>query len=486
MPDYHFELPLADEESLRLFLRHAFGFSVPDKAVCPGHMSPWQAFCDAYFARSRVAIWKASRGFGGKSLLLAMLGLTEALTLKCQVNVLGGSGEQAKRVHDYQVKAWHYPDAPRHLLASDPLKWETTLTWGNTVRALLASQSSIRGPHVPRLRIDEADECDMTLIHAALGQPMSQGGISAQTVFSSTHHHPIGSMTTLLQMAAEKGWTVAEWCWRESLRPHGWLDESEVEAKRTEITAQMFNIEYDLQAPSAQDRAIIPEAVSAMFQRSRGEFEGANGQYIEVEPPQPGGVYQHGSDWAKSHDYTIICTVRIDCSPARLVAFERLGRKAWPTMVQRFEERIQRYGGDAAHDGTGLGDVVDGYLTTPAEKVLLVGRTRSDLLSNYVNLVEKGGIVAPMITYPYREHLYASLSDLYGSGHLPDTICAMALATKGVGVPVAQAVCVNANEMERLWAEGAQQRAAAGIAPEPREARIQPRLWGRSFRRRYW
>jgi hypothetical protein len=93
-------------------------------------------------------------------------------------------------------------------------------------------------------------------------------------------------------------------------------------------------------------------------------------------------------------------------------------------------------------------------------KVLLVGRTRSDLLSNYVNLVEKGGIVAPLITYPYTEHLYASVSDLYGSGHLPDSICSLALATFGVGVPVAMAVDVSPAEIERI-------QRGAGIWPTP-------------------
>lgn len=166
---YRFQLPLRDEDSLRLFLLHAFGFEIPDKAVCPGHTSPWEAFCAAYFARERVAIWKASRGLGGKSLLLAMLGLTEALTLKCDVNVLGGSGEQSRRVHQYMQKAWEYPDAPRHLLASDPLKMETTLTWGNTIRALLASQTSTRGPHPVRLRLDEIDVMARDILDAALG-----------------------------------------------------------------------------------------------------------------------------------------------------------------------------------------------------------------------------------------------------------------------------------------------------------------------------
>jgi hypothetical protein len=285
---YRFQLPLRDEERLRLFLLHAFGFEIPDKAVCPRHTSPWEAFCAAYFAREQVAIWKASRGLGGKSLLLAMLGLTEPLTLKCNVNVLGGSGEQARRVHQYMQKAWEYPDAPRHLLASDPLKMETTLTWGNTIRALLASQTSMRGPRPVRLRLDEIDVMARDILDAALGEPMSKGSVPAQTVLSSTHHVPDGTMSHALRLAAEKpGWAVREWCYRETLKPHGRLSTAEMEAKRTDVTGIVWRVEYDLQEPSSEDRAIMPEAITAMFQTSLGVYEGREGEYIEVEPPQP-------------------------------------------------------------------------------------------------------------------------------------------------------------------------------------------------------
>jgi hypothetical protein len=407
---------------------------IPDREVCPGHTSPWRAFCDAYFARHRVSVWLASRGFGGKSFLLALLGLVEALTLKCDVTILGGSGEQSKRVHEYMGKAWNYPEAPRQLLASDPLKMETTLTWGNTIRALLASQSSVRGPHPVRLRCDEVDEMEQPILNAALGQPMSKAGVRAQTVLSSTHHNPDGTMTEVLKMAGEKDWPVYEWCYRETMQPHGWLSAQEVDAKRTDVTQQMWTVEYDLQQPSAEDRAIVPEAVEAMFDKVLGVFEGRNGEYIEIEAPRPDAEYTHGADWAKSKDWTVICTLRTDCTPARLVAFERQGRKAWPTMVSRFEARIQRYGGIAQHDSTGLGDVVAGYLTTPAYSVQLVGRTRSDLFSNYISEIERGSIVAPHIKFMYQEHLYCRVGDLYGAGHPPDSFVAGALAAVECGV----------------------------------------------------
>jgi hypothetical protein len=273
------------------------------------------------------------------------------------------------------------------------------------------------------------DECDQAILDAALGQPMSKGGVKAQTVLSSTHHHPHGTMTYALKQAAEKGWPVYEWCYRESMAaPHGWLSAEEVELKKTDVPEQTWQIEFEMQAPSAEDRALQPACVETMFDPTLGTFEGHNGEYIQVENPQPGARYTHGSDWARSRDWRVICTLRTDCRPARLVAFERLGRKAWPAMVERFEERITRYGGLAQHDATGLGDVIDGYLSRPAHGVILTGRTRSDLFSNYINEVERGAMVAPRIQFMYHEHLYCRVGDLYGAGHPPDSLVAMALA----------------------------------------------------------
>jgi len=405
-----------------------WGVTIPDVQVCPEHTTPWRAFCDAYFARSPVTVWEASRGFGGKSYLLALLGLTEAVTLKAGVNVLGGSGEQSTRVHRYMQQFWDCQNAPGQLLASDPSRRETRLTWGNTVTALMASQASVRGPHVPRLRLDEIDVMALEILDAALGQTMGTAEVPAQTVMSSTHQNSDGTMTEIKRRVAEKGWGHYVWCYRETVKPHGWLPASEIERKRQEVTAAMFNVEYDLQEPSPESRAIQPAAVEAMFRHDLGFWRGGNQEYIEVESPRTGARYATGADWARKTDWTIIPTIRFDVVPARVVAFERCGRLPWPVMVKKFDDRLARYPGGGAHDGTGLGDVVDGYLTQYALSVVMVGRARSDLLSNYISAIERGEIESPMIEFMHGEHRYASVDDVYGSGHLPDSIAAMALA----------------------------------------------------------
>ncbi len=458
--EYHFELPLKNDGELALFVEKAFGVHIPDTKVCANHATPWRAFADAYFARYPIMVWKASRGFGGKSFLLALLGLVEAITLKASVSILGGSGEQSANVLKYGGEFWQYKAAPVNLLDSD-IQRETRLTWGNTIKALTASQTSVRGPHRPRLRLDEIDEMPIKIFDAAMGQTMAvvEDGeivIPAQTVASSTHQHADGTMTEVLKRAAEKEWPVYQWCYKETSAAGGWLLPSEIERKRLEVTAIMWETEYDLQEPSPESRAIQPDKAEAMFRAELGKFKGRNGEYIEIEPPALGcekcgnenvatkvcqncghdairfvGEYATGADWAKKQDWTVIITMRIDVHPVRAVAFERCGRMPWPVMVGKYERQVKRYDSQAAHDGTGLGDVVNDHLTVMAHGFIMTGRPRSDLLSNYINAIESGDIVAPDIEFMRNEHKYASVDDVYGRGHLPDSVCAGALAWYG-------------------------------------------------------
>lgn len=450
--DWTFDLPLQSEEELRLFVRKAWGVEIPNIQVCPNHTAPWRAFADAYFAKDSMAVWKASRGFGGKSFLLAVLGLTEAVTLGADVNILGGSGEQSENVHNYMQQLWRCESAPLAFLRSDPARRHTNLAGGNRIKALMASQASVRGPHPQRLRLDEIDEMALAIFEAAMGQTMESDGVAAQTIASSTHQHADGTMTEVLRRAAERGWPIYEWCYKETMQ--GWLSPTEVERKRGEVTTAMWEVEYDLQEPSPEHRAIQPGKVKAAFDKRLGCYKGSGGEYIEVEPPAfvcgkcgldakqgedpkcPGcghdivvpAQYATGADWGKKKDWTIVITNRMDVTPVRLVAFERCGRLPWPLMVEKFDRQVKRYGSRATHDGTGLGTVVDDLLSVAAVSFTMVGRARSDLLSNYIKAIENGEYVAPMIEFMYNEHKYASVDDVYGRGHLPDSIAAGALA----------------------------------------------------------
>lgn len=393
---------------------------MPDTQVCSNHSTPFRAFADAYFARFGVTVWKASRGLGGKSYLLALLGHCEAETLNAEVTILGGSGEQALRVLEYLQK-----------LSGDQenTKRRTDYSGGGRVSALMASSKSARGPHPQRMRLDEVDEMELAILDAAMGQPMSGQGVAKQTVMSSTHHYPNRTFTEMVRRAKEKGWPMYEWCYKEtSAEPDGWLSLEEIESKRGEVTDAMWQAEYDLQEPSPEGRAILSEAVDDCFKKSLGEFEGALGRDVIIEEPKAGATYSTGADWAKKKDFTVIDTFRTDCRPMRRVAWVRLGRMAWPMMIAKFDERVKKYPGRACHDATGLGDVVGDYQAVNAEGVILSGQTRADVFTKYIAALEGRSIESPVIRYCEGEHRYCTNDDLTGSGHPPDSFVAGALA----------------------------------------------------------
>lgn len=424
--------PPKTRAELRAFVKALWGFSIPDVRVCPGHVSPMDAFEAAYFATSPVQIWKASRGFGGKSSLLATLALTEQVGLGSDVTIVGGSGQQSRRVIESMAEAWGNEFAPRHMLRSEPGTSVIRLENGSTTIALTASSRSVRGPHPQRMRADEIDEMDLKILEAAQGQPMTRGGVIAQTVMSSTHQYPDKTMSEMLRRAVDKGWPIMEWCYRETMEPHGWLPLEEVERKRVEMTRAMWDVEIELQEPAIEGRAVITDAVVRMFDPEMGEHNGLEGEYLEFEEPDHffgGGRYVTGVDWAKSKDWTIITTWRVDCNPMRLVAFERLGRRPWPDMIERLNVRHGRFQGAVAHDATGLGTVVADYVSCPVEDIIMVGRPRHDLFSEYIGAIERDELRAPRVKWMYDEHRYCARDDLFKvGGHPPDSFVSGALA----------------------------------------------------------
>lgn len=423
-----------DDEELWHYIRVVWGITVPRVSVCKHHVAPFKALADAYFGRYPVSVWKASRGFGGKSTLMGTLAVVEAATLGAQITILGGSASQSQRVHEVTKEMWNHDYAPRGVLADEPTTFTTRLKNGAWIVALMASQKSVRGPHPQRLRLDEVDEMELELFEAAQGQPMDARGLKSQTVISSTHQYPDGTMTELLKRANEKGWPVYEWCWRESLgttEERGWLTEDMVERKKMEVSSRMWEVEYDLQEPSFDGRAIDTTFVDSAFDPTIGIFLGDIDEHIIVEEPVAGASYITGVDWAKEKDWTIIRTFRVDETPWREVAFLRTGRKPWPLMIRDLDNRLSAYGGICIHDATGIGDVIDDLIQYDKKKirdVVLRGRERESVFTEYIAGIEQFGIKSPRVQFAYSEHKYATQKDLFGAGHPPDTFIAGALA----------------------------------------------------------
>lgn len=439
------ELPIiSTDEDLDAFLWNYFAVRLPNTKCCANHSTPWMAFHDAYFARSPVSIWKASRGFGGKTFTLGLLAMVEALTLRADVNLLGGSGVQSKRVLEHISALWELPTAPRWALVSAAGSQVQTLKWRNRITALMASSKSVRGPHPQRLRLDEADETKISLIKDALGQPMSKGWVQAQVVLSSTHQYADGPMTWAIKEAGLKGWPVFEWCFKETLEPFGWLTQAEVLRKKQIMTADHWATEVEMQEPSSEGRAIDTAMVEAAFMED-----------LRLEPQAlEGEAYATGGDWAKKKNWTYITTLAKQRRPMKVVMVKRSQKEPWPRMVEYYDVQVKAYPGTACHDNTGIGGVIHDLLHVDAEPFNMIGRDRADLLTEYIAALEKGEIIWPRndpdphlhaaLQMAYSEHKYATRDDVYkgskdgtGKHHLPDSISSAALAHRAAKQAVA-------------------------------------------------
>ena len=171
--------------------------------------------------------------------------------------------------------------------------------------------------------------------------------------------------------------------------------------------------------------------------RAAGDLEhswrGQPGPPAERAWPDPAGAwYCTGIDWAQKRHYTFAVVVRCDTPPLQVVAVYRTQRRSWLTMTEHVGALLDEYPGPAAHDATGAGSAIGAFpALAPHDQlqgVTLVGRVRTDLFRNDIGAIERHEIVCPRIDVFYTEHLYCGEDDLFGSGHPPDTVVAMALA----------------------------------------------------------
>jgi len=429
--------PPADRTELYLLVQTLWGITIPSKQVCPEHSTPFDALAEAFFASAPVSVWLASRGLGGKSRTLAYLTLTEAVVLGADATVLGGSLFQSQNVQEAMREGWNAPLAPAWMIQSD-ITSQLVLSNGAIVRPLTASMKTVRGPHPQRLRLDEVDEMDLKIFDAAMGQPLQKKGIQSQTVASSTLQYPDGTFAEVLKRADERDWSVHRWCYKESSNDYdGWLTQEMVERKRSDVSAEMWRVEFELQEPSVGNRAFDSSAVAKMFSLRPGEMfksaARAELERYEFEKPERAAEYVIGADWAKEQDYTVISVWRCERRPVRLVYYYRAHRRPYPVMIGEFNRLKKAYNARGIHDGTGLGNVVNDYIEGRAVNFVMVGRERDDLLSEYVAAVERGDVRAPMVFSAYTAHLYATIEDLYlhreyYTSHLPDPVSSFALA----------------------------------------------------------
>ena len=440
-PRVHLPRPPANKEELWWVVKTLWGVSLPRQQVCPDHCAPFDAFAEGYFGNeNNWVLWYGSRGTG-KSLMLALLALTKAAILEINVALLGGSMAQSQNVQEHIENLLLHPAAPAWSVAQQ-IQTQITFNGGNWIRPLPASQKTVRGPHPQMTCLDEIDEMERKVYDAAMGQAMAKPNargivIPEMVVASSTWQNPVGTFQSVRDEAVSKGQPVRTWCWREVVKsdanPTGWMDPDFVERKRASIPAEMFRVEYDLGEPAGGSRAFDLEKLNKYFvQMDVVEERHAGHDDLWVfEEPRLDAWYAVGADWAKEKDKTVIVVARTDVRPHRIVYLRRVNRRPWPEMAAMFNDVLNSYQAVAAHDGTGIGNVVNDLIDERAHKVLMVGRARTQLLVEYISAVERGEYLLPANTPSFNAHKGTTVEEVYAPGrwnsHLADDVAAFAI-----------------------------------------------------------
>jgi hypothetical protein len=200
---------------------HQFtGIRIPHAAVCAGHSAPFDFFAQQVLERPRLSLWHGPRG-SGKSFLSAIdTHVSSRFNPRHGTRILGGSGAQSLQIYqalqavllDGHGPSGNDGDTVRRLLTT-----KAEYHNGSVVDILTASPTSVRGPHVPSLKLDEVDEIKPDLRESAVGVCMEQHGNRASILMTSTWHKVAGPMAELIEKGRSGAFPVHTYCMFEVL-----------------------------------------------------------------------------------------------------------------------------------------------------------------------------------------------------------------------------------------------------------------------------
>jgi len=202
-------------DELQAWIEAFVGVRIPARAVCPGHSSPLEMFASQVLDRPSLALWHGPRG-SGKSFLSALdTHLASRFNPRHETHVLGGSRAQSEQIYRALKDLVLEGAGP---LGSDRdsirrlLKTEASYGNGSRVAILSASPTSVRGPHVASLKLDEVDEIDPDIRESAIGMAMDRRGVRSSVLMTSTWHRPAGPMADLVDQACGGAFPIHTFC----------------------------------------------------------------------------------------------------------------------------------------------------------------------------------------------------------------------------------------------------------------------------------
>jgi len=203
-------------EELTEWVKQFAGVKIAQTSVCVGHRAPIDFFSDFFLDPPSLGLVLGPRG-GGKSFLSALnTHLVSRFNDRHATRILGGSLAQSEQIYRSLRDAIYYGKGDIWNDASSIsrlLKGEVIYKNGSEVSVLAASSRSVRGPHVPSLKLDEVDEIPTELREAAMGMCMDdRRGAKASVLMTSTWHKVNGPMADLMERASAGEFPLYTFC----------------------------------------------------------------------------------------------------------------------------------------------------------------------------------------------------------------------------------------------------------------------------------
>ena len=201
-----------NKEELWNWLYLHTGVKLARAGVCEGHSAQWDVFSQLWFDQPDDMLILGSRG-SGKSYLFG--GIRSHMRSRFfghhGTRILGGAKSQARQVLNGFREGILDGKGPTGSTDKDTIDHpgveRITYKNGSEVEILTASATSVRGPHIPDLFLDEVDEIEADLRSAAYGMVMKKGDdpwVKPTIVKTSTWHNLGGEMGKLVADAKEK------------------------------------------------------------------------------------------------------------------------------------------------------------------------------------------------------------------------------------------------------------------------------------------
>jgi hypothetical protein len=192
----------ASATHLGLWAEAFTGVRVASARVCRDHTPPAAWLWHLWHDRPDLCLVLGSRGSGKSFLTGLATHLDSRFTPGHATQILGGSKAQSAQIFEALsrlVADGHGPGGSDRDTLRRLTKERALYRNGSTVRVLAASNKSVRGPHVPTLRLDEVDEIDGEIRQGAMGMVMARPGCRASVSMTSTWHRVGGPMTGLVE-----------------------------------------------------------------------------------------------------------------------------------------------------------------------------------------------------------------------------------------------------------------------------------------------